>query len=106
MISRYDLMKTFDEVNEDGGQYNDIFSYPSDDSVIKGNNPNILAISTREKQRIDLSMFEAYETTSWDDIILWYNNIATITETSLGDNIDLPTGDDLSVFYEANVVTT
>jgi len=96
MISRYDLMQNFNEVNSDN--YRDIYNFPIDNFVYTIN-PEKYVLTTADVDRIDLLMFRVYENAAWDDIILWLNGISSVYELSPGDEIILPSIIDLTSFY-------
>ena len=105
MISRYDLMDNFEITNDDGNTYKDIFSYP-DDSEMAQSEPVNYIMTTRELERIDMLMFEFYDASEWDDIIMWYNRVGHIADVEAGDGMILPIQLDLNGFYETNLKKT
>jgi len=102
MRSRYDLMTEFETLNEDGNTYKDIFSYPNDENITSNFTPKELIITQREKQRIDLTMFEIYDLPEMEDVIQWHNFFVNTYAMQNGDILSIPDGRDMMDFYTAN----
>lgn len=103
MRSRYDLMNDFEVENNDGNIYKDIFSYPNDENLTTNYTPKQLVVTNREKQRIDLTMFETYNMSEMDDIVQWYNQYNNTYLMNIGDILRIPDGRDILSFYNENV---
>ena len=102
MKTRYDIMTDFEVPNENGDTYKDIFSYPDDTNLVSDTAPTNLVMTKIDKQRFDLTMFNIYDTTEWDDIILWYNKIFYLNEIEIGEEIIIPEKSKLFTFYQLN----
>lgn len=76
MIKRYDLMQNFNTKNSNGDSYRDIYLFPID-KFVYNTTPDKYVLSTADIDRLDLLMFNTYDVSAWDDIILWLNGIAS-----------------------------
>lgn len=99
--NRYLLMKESSVSNSDGINYPDPISFPMKKLKIT-EDPLEYTIRDMDLDRIDLVMFRAYGTSYYDDIILWYNKIATLADLEPGDTLLLPTLSDLENFFLRN----
>jgi len=107
MQTRYDVMKDFDVPNKNGIIYKDIFSFPLKDREFffrkeKDRIFDKLTITQREKLRLDLAMFELFDVPEFDDLFLWFFDVACVSELDYADLIDIPTIEMFLDFFEKN----
>jgi len=61
--------------------------------------PTEVVLTQQNIDRMDLFMFDFYNITDYDDIILWLNNIEFKEQLASGDKFLLPDKKDLERFY-------
>lgn len=98
MRSRYDLAQNATVRGEDGTFYKDIFTIPTQKFRLT-ESQNLAYITEKDRERIDLFMFNQYSYAEFDDLILWLNNKGLIYDLEIGTELELPTREDLENFY-------
>jgi len=84
-----------------GNSFPDIFSFPIESFKYTEITQKYI-INSRDIYRFDLLMYNYYGDSSYDDLVLWLNNIELISEMNPGDTLELPSKRDLDNFYRDN----
>lgn len=98
MRSRYDLAQNSTTQSDEGTYYKDIFTIPIQkfqytESFLEHD------LSTQDIERVDLMMHRKYRLSEFDDLVMLINNIGFIYEEEVGDQIQLPSLNNLDNFY-------
>ena len=85
-----------------GNFYPDLMTFPIN-RFIYNDSPLKVVITAGDIARFDTFIFKFYNTSDYTDIILWLNNKASVHDLSTGDELLLPTPDDIDKFYIGNI---
>ncbi len=81
-----------------GDKYPDIHTFPIEDLKINYA-PQKYTLTINDIYRFDILIFNYYGDASYDDLVLWYNNIEHIADVSPGTEISLPDKRDIDSYY-------
>lgn len=104
MKSIYDLCKEFSVPDSEGFTYKSPYDAAFSLDFVYNLPPVEHTITAGDIDRIDLLMFNTYDATEWDDLILFINNKSSVLELTVGDVINLPQIKDLETYYNLKVV--
>ncbi len=101
MRTRYDLMKNSSSPNSldaNGIPWKDPLTTPLNKFRWQ-KTPIETIISSGDIDRIDVFISNLYGISELDDIILWLNDIACVSDLSVEDHVLVPNFDELNSFY-------
>lgn len=86
------------EVNTYGEVYPDIMTFPINKFEYT-DIPRRVILTQADITRFDLFSYRYYRTCDYTDILLWLNNYASYHDLTVGDEILVPTIDDINAFF-------
>ena len=91
------------DIDENGQYWPDIMTFPINrfQYTIA---PREITLTEQNVIRMDLLIFNYYNTSDYDDIILWLNNIEYKTDLEAGQKFLLPDKRDIERFYVDNIL--
>lgn len=92
------MQESVEYSDEFGNTYPNVFSFPIRNFAYS-ETPTQYNLTEIDIQRFDLLVYSFYNTSIYDDIVLWLNNINHISDTPIGTTIYLPTKNDIDAFY-------
>ena len=98
MKSRYDLMEDSNIKAEDGTFYPDVMTFKIK-KFRYTETPNEFITNEINIRRKDLLVFNFYNETDFDDIVLFLNRVADFHELEIEDILYIPTKDNMDKFY-------
>ena len=98
MRSRYDLMEFSDQRDNEDRFYPDFTTLPTHKFVFD-EAPERYILTERDIERIDLLMARKLGLSELDDIVLFINNIPNRFDLEAGDEILIPTKNNLERFF-------
>lgn len=103
MANKYDLMddSTYYQ-DEFGNYYSDPLSFPIKDFE-ETSEPEEVILSQVDIDRFDLFIYRKYGNVTYENFILWYNNIEYISRLEPGDTVLLPLSTDIENFFRRNI---
>jgi hypothetical protein len=102
MKSKYLTIKNSTETDSTGNYYPDIMTFPIN-KFLYNDIPLKVIITAMDIQRFDYFVFQFYNTSDYTDIILWLNNKSSVHELITGEELILPTPEDMDKFYMENI---
>jgi hypothetical protein len=98
MKSRYSLMSASEQANTLGQLYPDIMTYPIN-KFLYTEDPYKVILTTAYIQRFYLVSYAYYDTSDYTDFLLFFNNYSSFHELEEGDEILVPTKNDVNSFF-------
>lgn len=98
MKTLYDIMKTSETRDGEGGFYPDPLSFTLTSFNVTSI-PIEYDLNENDKKRPDILMYKAYGTAQYDDLVMLLNNIGLIDEVETGTKVYLPDKNDIDNFY-------
>jgi hypothetical protein len=101
--SRYMLIKpSATETDPKGNSYPDILTLPIDRFSFTIA-PEIHILTQIDVERIDILVYQKYQDSNYDDLLLYVNKLESFHELVIGDKFILPDILDIDRFYLSNI---
>ena len=101
MRTRYDFIKPAkspESKTKRGEPYPDLCTFRIEEFRFTAR-PERYKLLQRDVDRFDILMFRKYKVAAYDDLILWLNNVPSVHFLQAGDELLLPSREDLDRFY-------
>lgn len=102
MRSKYLIIEDSDISDAYGNLYPDVMTFPIN-KFVYSEIPVKVAITSVDIARFDLFCYRYYGTCDYTDLLLWLNNKSTVHELETGEELTLPTANDINKFYITNL---
>lgn len=86
------------EVNTYGDAYPDIMTFPINEFQYN-DIPRRVILTQADVARFDLFSYRYYNSCDFTDLLLWLNNKSSFHELEVGEEILVPTSDDINSFF-------